>query len=130
MKLKFWLAFGESPIFSKKDRTMFYVVPADGNTEMRLGHQGFVEAENIEDARRDMIALVEKWYQHELHMDKLEAGIQVRTERRSIDSKLDAQTTSLTIGSSEPVEKPASNENGILDLLDFMDKADGNKPKP
>jgi hypothetical protein len=94
---RFWIAFGESPIFNKKDRTMFYVVPADGNREMKLERESFVEAETLDDARRLLIAEVEKWYSHHVHMADLDEVGKKRAATAAAEAKSASSTTSLTI---------------------------------
>lgn len=69
--MKFWLAFGENPSFSRKDKTMFYVVPADGNKEIKLWHEAFVEAADVKSVKDALVAEIDRWCEHEAHMDKI-----------------------------------------------------------
>ncbi len=119
MKLRFWIGFGEHSIFSKKDRPLFIVVPADGNSEQYLQNKAFVEATSVEEARRLMIAEIDKWYEHHLHMDKLEKRIDQSNVVQAQETRLDHTRTSLAIESmdSAPAPKPTGDLfNGLLDL--------------
>lgn len=72
MKLKFWLGFGENAIFSRKDIPILLVVPRDGNVEQHLTNASFVEADDLASARVKLISKIDEWYEHALHMEKLE----------------------------------------------------------
>lgn len=69
---KWWIGFGEYANFSKKDRAIFLVVPADGNRERQLDRTSFVEAEDMAESRRLLKAEVDKYFDHMEHMAELE----------------------------------------------------------
>jgi hypothetical protein len=119
MKLKFWIGFGEHAIFSKKDRTMFYVLPADGNAEMKIERAAFVEGDDLKKVRDSLVAEIDKWYDHELHMVSLEKRVAKSKVVEAQETKLDQTRTSLAIESmdSAPAPKPTGDLfNGLLDL--------------
>jgi hypothetical protein len=120
MKRKFWIGFGDYENFSKKDRTMFYVVPADGNSERRIDRTAYIEGEDPKQIRDALVAEIDKWYEHEIHMISLEKRCQQAQVRQADDSALDKTRTSLSIESldSAPTHKPKPTDDlfGLLDL--------------
>lgn len=118
VKRRFWIGFGDYINFSRKDRTLFYVVPADGNAERKLDRAAFVEGDDsdLKAVRDGLVAEIDKWYEHELHMRELNEFSRKKAERLQEEKVKDMQTTSLSIMDIEPKTPPASGELGLLDL--------------
>jgi hypothetical protein len=122
VKIGMWMGFGDMPNFSKDDRTMFYVVPADGNVERKLANERFISAASYEEARDKMVAEVQRWYDHWKHIEKLEKGPEearrlMAAEMKNENEK-DRSVTSLSISGATP-----SKSSSDTDLLDLMDLA-------
>jgi len=124
VKLKIWLGFGESPLFSRKDIPILMVVPRDGNIEQHLTNHTFIDADDLSDARVKMIKAIDDWYEHALHMDKLEkacrdkaAGILPPPPPRARPVILDEN--SLSIGDEHASIPTPTGSDGLLDLGDL-----------
>lgn len=125
MKLKIWLGFGDSMLFGRKDIPILMVVPRDGNVEQHLEHSSFLEADDIHDARAKMIKVIDEWYDHELHMVKLEkacsdkaAGIMPSVAPKTKPVYLNE--TSLSLGGDTESTPAPKGSDGLLDLGDLL----------
>ena len=118
-KYKYWLALGEHSLFTRDDNHVCYVFPAGqpGSNGTTLLSK-FIEAEDIEDARKKLHAHIDERIDHELHMQKLEAPRPAPAPRKYERSTVDMDIESLSIGESTPQGKPM--KEGLLDLNDLL----------
>ena len=70
--MKWWIGFGDNPILSRKDLTIFIVVPDDGNKDQRLLWTRFAEADDMESSRAALHAEVDKYFDHMARIAEME----------------------------------------------------------
>lgn len=126
-KLKYWVALGEHPSFSRDDH---YVMQVFFNGQPNTASAGlfplYVEAESLEAARSKLHAFIDERINHEIHMRGIDKKIEIKQAKRDAFAAqpviADSDINQLTIGEfvGAKIVEPRSDTEGVLNLEDLL----------
>lgn len=130
-KKKYWIAFGEHPLFTRDDNHVCYVFPGGqpGSNGTSLLSK-YMEADDLESARAKLHAYIDERLDHEIHMCSMEGRIQGERDAlteamANTEEVADSQVTSLSIGAPVNHKKKQAPKDSLLRMEDILgsDKA-------
>lgn len=126
-KLKYWVALGEHGAFTKDDHYIFQVFYSGQSGDKGAGLVPlFVEADDLEEARKKLHEFIDKRIDHAIHSSGLEViGKEIRKKRDAIKAAPtipDGDIQSLSIGLAVNIDPKAakSDTEGLLNLEDLL----------
>lgn len=127
MKKKYWIALGESSMFTRDDHYVFNVFyTGQPGTSGASLFPKFVEANSLQEVREKLHAFIDERLDHEIHMHGLEQFIEKKKQKadsfKSSEKVPDSEINQLSIGDFVG-EKPTtrkSDTEGILNLEDLL----------
>jgi hypothetical protein len=127
MSKKYWVALGEHSAFTKNDRYVLQILYSGQSGSAGYGLlPKFVEADDLESARRQLHAFIDERIDHELHMIKVEhIANKIHIKRENFKSKpkiADNKVDSISIGGfvNEDPKAASSSTEGLLNLDDLL----------
>jgi hypothetical protein len=126
-KLKYWMALGEHGAFTRDDHYIFQVFFTGQPGDKAAGLMPkYIEADDLEEARRKMHAFVDERIDHVIHMAKLDKIGDEKKKRvaavKAAPTIPDSDIQSLSIGVPVNADPKAikSDTEGLLNLEELL----------
>jgi hypothetical protein len=121
MKKKYWIAIGEHSNFTKDDHHIFWVFHSDQpNGKGYPLDPKFVEADELESARKAMHAFVDEKVDHVIHMANInrKANEYIGAQKKAIIDDIAKSSDSMSLSISGPRNDATSRKTSTCDISD------------